>query len=167
MPWIIPVVMVVTAVVGAMAAIQQGKAAKAAGDYQAAVQRNNATIAGQNAVIVRDQAAAEAAQVQRENYLRLGSIRASQGKAGGAAGEGSVLDVLGDQAAQGELERQNVIYQGELQARSHLNQQAGDLASANMSQMAGKQAQKASYFRAGTTLLGGASSSYSAYKQIA
>lgn len=138
--------MIAGAAVSAISAYQQGQAAKKAGEY-------NAAIAMQNTKMARDQAAARAKQTDRMNRLRLGSIRASQGASGGAQDEGSVLDVLGDAAVQGELERQNVLYQGEVEARGHENQ-------AQLARMGAKSAGKAGIMSAGSALLGGASSAY-------
>jgi hypothetical protein len=148
----IPYIMAASAAVSAIGAIQQGKAQKAAADY-------NAAISIQNAQIARADAAAMAQQQDRENYLRLGAIRAAQGKSGGVANEGSVLDVLGDTAAQGELEKQNILYQGEQRARGFTNTAALDTFS-------GKQAQRSSYMKAGSELLGGAANAASAYYRL-
>lgn len=147
----IPFMMAASAVIGAIGAIQQGNAAKAAANY-------NATISTQNASIARSDAAAQATQIERENYLRLGTIRAAQGKAGGAAGAGSILDVLGDVAAQGELDKQFALYEGEQRARGFTNTAALDTFS-------GKQAQTAGYMKAGTELLSGGAKSYSAHQR--
>lgn len=144
--------MAASAAVAAYSAIQQGKAADAAGEY-------NRVISDQNAAIARSDALAQAEQVKRENYMRLGSIRAAQGKSGGVAGEGSVLDVLGDTAAQGELERQNVIYQGEQRARGFVN-------TGQLEQFKGDTARETSYYKAGSELLGGAANSYSSYNSM-
>jgi len=148
----IPFIMAASAVVGAIGAIQQGNAAKAAADY-------NSTINAQNADIARRDAAAQAGQIDRENFLRLGSIRAAQGKAGGAAGSGSVLDVLGDVAAQGELEKQNAIYQGEQRARGYAN-------TAQLDTFGGRNAQTSGYLKAGTELLSGGAKAYTSYNSI-
>lgn len=148
----IPWIQGAAAVVGALSAIQQGRAAQAAANY-------NATINAQNAEISRADAAMEATQVQRENALRLGAIRANQGASGGAAGEGSVLDVLGDVAAQGELERQFVLYQGEQRARGFTN-------TAQLDRYSGRQARSASYMRAGTELLSGGAKAYQSYRSL-
>lgn len=147
-PWIIGA----TAVVGAIGAIQQGNAAKAAADY-------NATISMQNAEISRANAAAEARQIGRENYLRLGAIRAAAGRNGGVSGEGSVLDLLGDVAAQGELEKQQALYQGDLAARGYTN-------TATLDRFSGKNAQRAGYMKAGTDLLGGAAGAFGAQAKL-
>lgn len=148
----IPFVMAAAAVVGAVSAIQQGKAAKSAANF-------NAAIADQNAQISRADAAAQAQQIDRENYMRLGAIRAAQGKSGGAAGEGSVLDVLGDAAAQGELDKQYAIYQGEQRARGYTN-------TASLDRYSGRNAQTAGYMKAGTELLGGGAKAYSSYDRM-
>ena len=142
----------VGAAVSAVGAIQQGKAAKAAADY-------NATVSEQNAQIARNDAAMQATQIERENALRLGAIRAAQGKSGGVANEGSVLDVLGDVAAQGELDRQYAIYQGEQRARGFTN-------TAQLDRVSGKQAQRAGYLRAGSELLSGGSRAYGSYNRM-
>lgn len=148
----ITAIQVVSGVIGAFSAISQGNAAKKAADY-------NAAIGMQNAQIARDDAAAQATQLDRENYLRLGSIRASQGKAGGAANEGSVLDVLGDQAAQGELEKQYTIYQGEQRARGFTN-------TAQLDTFSGQTAQTGGYLKAGSELLSGSAKAYTSYNRL-
>lgn len=148
----VPFLMAAGAVVSAVGAIQQGKAADAAAQY-------NATISEQNAQIARNDAAMQAVQIERENALRLGAIRAAQGKSGGVANEGSVLDVLGDVAAQGELDRQYAIYQGEQRARGFTN-------TAQLDRFSGKQAERSGYLRAGSELLSGGSRAYRSYNQL-
>lgn len=148
----IPWIQGAAAVVGAVSAIQQGRAQQAAANY-------NAQISMQNAEIARADAEMQAAQVQRENVLRLGAIRAAQGASGGAAGEGSVLDVLGDVAAQGELERQFTIYQGEQRARGFVN-------TAQLDRYSGQQARSAGFMRAGTELLSGGARAYRTYRLL-
>ena len=139
-------VVVASAVVSSYSAVRQGQAAKAAANF-------NASIAAQNAELSRADAAARAQQQDRENYMRLGAIRAAQGHAGGDAGSGSVLDVLGDVAAQGELEKQYIIYQGEQRARGYGN-------TATLDTFSGKQAQTAGYLKAGTELMSGGANAY-------
>lgn len=148
----IPFIIAASAAVSAISAIRQGQAAKASADY-------NATINTQNAQISRQEAIDQARQQDRENYLRLGAIRAGQGHSGGTGDAGSVLDVLGDTAAQGELERQNIIYRGELKARGFTNTASLDTAS-------GENAQSASYMKAGSELLGGAADAYTTNSKL-
>lgn len=143
---ILPVLQVVGTVFGVISAINQGRAQRDAANY-------NATIAMQNAGIARQDAAANAEQKRRETVLRLGAIRAAQGKSGGDAGTGSVLDVLGDTAAQSELERQDILYRGELAARGYTN-------TATLDMFQGKNAMRTAYGRAGSELLKGGVSMY-------
>lgn len=142
----IPYIIAASAAVSAIGAIRQGQAAKAAGDF-------NAQINEQNAQISRQESLDLARQNDREAYLRLGAIRAAQGHAGGAAGEGSVIDIIGDTAGQSELDRQNILYRGELKARGYTN-------TAELDSVGGENAQSASYMKAGSELLGGAANAY-------
>lgn len=148
----IPYVVAASAVVSAVSAIRQGNAAEAAANF-------NAQVAEQNATIAREQAAAKAKQIDRENYLRLGAIRAAQGKNGGAAGAGSVLDVLSDAAAQGELDKQNALYSGEMAARGYTN-------TANLDRYSGETARTSGYLKAGSELLSGGANSYVTYNKL-
>lgn len=139
----VPYLVVASAAVSAYGAIRQGQAAKAASKF-------NAAVADQNAVLARQEARDLAIQQSRENYLRLGAIRAAQGKSGGAADEGSVLDVIGDAASQGELQRQYILRSGELKAAGFTN-------TGMLDRMSGKNAQTAGYLQAGSALLSGGS----------
>lgn len=143
----IPYLLAAGAAVSAYGAISQGQAAKASGKFNAAMNEQNAQFA-------RQEAEALARQQDRENFMRIGAIKAAQGKSGGAAGEGSVLDVIGSVAEQGELERQMIIYRGELKA-------SGYQSTAALDTMSGGAASTAGYLTAGSELLkGGATSSY-------
>lgn len=146
----IPFVIAAGAAVSAMGAIRQGQAAQAAAQF-------NATVNTQNAAIARQEALTQAQQQDRENYLRLGSIKAAAGKNGGVGG--SALDVLADTAYQGEFERQQILYAGELKARGFTNTASLDVAE-------GKNARNASYLQAGSDLLSGAGNSYMAYNRL-
>lgn len=145
----LPFLQIAGAVMSAVGALQQGRSASQAANYNAQIMQQNAQIAQQNA-------ADQARQADRETYLRLGSIRAAQGASGGAAGEGSVLDVIGDVAAQSELEKQNILYRGELAARGYGNTAALD-------RYSGETASRTSYWKAGAELLGGGGKAYSTY----
>lgn len=137
----LPVLVYASAAVTAVAAVRQGQAAQAAATF-------NIVQAEQDKTIARSEALARSLQIQRENVLRLGSMRAAAG-AGGGTGEGSVMDVIGDAATQGELERQWVIYQGDLRARGYQNAQT-------LERLRGESGQRAAETQAGTALLGGA-----------
>lgn len=143
----IPYLVIAAAGVAAVGAIQQGQAARAASKYNTVVQTQNAQLARAEALTLSQ-------QQDRQNYLRLGAINAAAGKSGGSASEGSVLDVIGDVASQGELQKQQIRLGGELKARDFTN-------TAMLDDARGRQAQRSSYFQAGGDLLAGGSSYYS------
>ena len=148
----IPYILLITSAVGAYAAVQQGRAANAAGKY-------NAAVAEQNAQLSRQQALEQSAQQDRENFMRLGSIRAAQGKTGGVASEGSVLDIIGQAASQGELQKQYIMRAGEAKAR-------GLEGTAQLESASGKNAQTTAYLTAGSELLGGGIQAYGAQQKL-
>lgn len=152
MAFAIPYVIAAAAVTSAIGAIQQGKAAKAAAEF-------NARVSEQNAQIVHEQTIQEVRQFDREQYLRVGAIRAAQGKAGGVANEGSVLDILADTAAQGEIQRQDIIYQGALAERGFQN-------SAVLDRFEGENAVRQSRLAAGSELLQGGANAFSANRRL-
>ena len=140
MAWFAAAIPYIAAAVGAVSAVSQAYSQKKASD-------RNAEIALQNAQVAREEADLQARQSARENYMRLGAIRAAQGGAG-VSSAGSVLDVLGDVAAQGELERQDILYRGELKARGFGN-------TASLDTAAGRNAVNSGYTQAGASLLRG------------
>ena len=131
----------VTAVVGAISTIQQGRA-------QAASARYNAQIHERNAVIARQQAAAEARRVRDAGARVLGQQRAAFA-ASGAAAQGTPLDVLGDTAAGIELDALTARYVGEVEATDYI-------ARANLLRSEARSAMRSAAFGAGTSLLIGA-----------
>jgi hypothetical protein len=94
--------------------------AKQAASQSAAAANYNAAIAAQNAQIVRQQAQADAILAQREARQRIGTIRAQYG----ASGAGTPIDILTQSAEAAELDRQTIIYQGEVAATGYENQAA-------------------------------------------
>jgi hypothetical protein len=124
-----------------MGALNQGQQAKNAADYNAAVANNNA-------IAARQQAEANAAAQQRKARLQLGSMRAGYGAAGVGL-EGSPMDVLEQSASMAELDRQNILYGGELKAQGYES-------TAGLELMRGDAAVTGSYFTAGSSLLTGA-----------
>lgn len=81
----------------------------------------NATVATQNAALVRQSALAEVARMRRQTTKDLGSMRASYGAAGVTA-SGSVLDAMMDAATQHELDIQTTRWQAEVAAVGFENQ---------------------------------------------
>jgi hypothetical protein len=147
----VPIIMYATAAMAAYGAIQQGKAQQAAATF-------NAITAMQDETMAKGEALLQAQQTHRETVLRLGKARAAQGASGGTA-EGSFLDVVGDIAKQGELERQYQLWKGEAKARGYRNTAELDLAQ-------GESAREASYIGAGSELLGGGARATEALRRV-
>lgn len=97
--------------IGAIGAIQEGKAAKQAANY-------NAQVAAQNATIATQGAAADEAALRRDNARYMATVRANIG-ASGTTSEGNPLDIIEDSAGIAELDALNIRYQGALKARGY------------------------------------------------
>ena len=147
---------------GAIGAIQQGKAASAAANYNAAVANNNAIIARQNAKLAQSESLAEEQAVRNKTARQVGTAGAAIG-ASGITAEGTALDVLEETAAMGELDALTVRWHGDLKARNFQQQASGYESSAVLERMQGKAAQKNAAFSAAGTLLSGVSSAASGY----
>ncbi len=132
--------MVASTAISAYGAYRQGKAQEASAKYNQSVQLRNAELA-------RQQGALQAQQQDRENRLRLGAIEAAAGKAGGGQA-GSALDLLADASRQGELQKQQILFDTEVRAG---NFQAG----AALSGMEAKEAGAGAVLGAGSELLAG------------
>lgn len=128
-------------VFSAVSSISQGNAARAAGDY-------NAALYAQNAEVTRQRAALDEARQRRAATMRAGANVAAAG-ASGIQLNGSALDVLESNAAQEELDALLIRWNGDVSA-SRLDAQ-GALASAQ-----GRAAQTRGYIGAGASLLLGA-----------
>jgi hypothetical protein len=105
----------------------------------------NADVARRNAALSLEQAALDAKAQQRQAKKIIGGMRASYG-ASGVSGGGSVDDVIASSATAAELDRQNILYQGELKAMGYESE-------AVLDEMAADQAITGSYFQAASTFL--------------
>lgn len=137
-------------VFGVGGAIQQGISAGRTANY-------NARLAENNAMAARTAAAAEAER-ERVRALRLtGTQRAGYGKAGVQL-SGSALDVIGDTAAQSELDALTILYGGESRARAAEADAAGQ-------RFMGSAARGGALTQAGSSLLTGGSKIYRATRK--
>jgi hypothetical protein len=108
---VVPFIPYIAAAISAVAAISQMQAAKSAAN-------KNAQIAERNAGIAREQAARDAEAQGRTARQKIGAARAAYGAAG-VTQEGSPLDVLSMSAANAELDKQNILYRGELRGMGY------------------------------------------------
>jgi hypothetical protein len=152
MPQAIPFITAGAAILGAANSAKAGKAAKNAAQMDADQARENAAIEVQNT-------SASLRQFDREQYLRMGQLRANQGKSGGTATSASFLDIVGDTAAQGEIERQNIRRRGELRERGFYD-------AADQSSLRGNYAASSAQLAAGSELLAGAANAYTQFQRV-
>ena len=96
-------------VMSAVGAVQSGTAQTNAALY-------NARLDEMNAGVALDQAGADVARFRRQNTKTTGSIVAGLGASGDT---GDALAVLGDTAAQMNLDENTIKYQGQLRAFGH------------------------------------------------
>lgn len=130
-----------SAVVGTVGAISTGISQNQAAKYNAQVAQNNADAA--------TQAANFETEAERRRQMRLfGAQRAAYGKAG-VTMEGTPLDVVGDTAAEGELDALAILYQGQLGYNRGQSE-------ASLQRYAGRSALTSGYIGAGSSILKGA-----------
>jgi hypothetical protein len=139
----LPFVMAASAAVSAIGAIQQGQDAKKAANY-------NAAVAEQDAIAAQNKAKYDEG-LHRERIKALLSKQRAIIGASGADMSGSPLLATIDTIEKGELDALAIRQGGEIESRRYKNQAAS-------SRLEGKSASRASMYKAGSTLLSGASS---------
>lgn len=141
---------VVLAVAGtamtAIGQIRQGQAAKAAADY-------NAQVANNNAIVAEQQSQSQAMVQGRRAMMQNGGLLANMAANGIEVGEGSPIDILSQSAANAEMDRQNIVYNGRVKAQSLRNQ-------AQLDTFQGETAQSNGFMSAAGTLLSGGSKAW-------
>lgn len=146
---------VASTAIGAMGAIQQGNAAKAAGNYNAQVAAQNAQIATQNANYTAAQGEQNVAAAGAETRAKVAAITANQGASGVDINSGSAVDVRQSEAKLGMLNALNVRSQAVRQAYGLQTDAAGYTAQSQLDKANAKASKTAGYLSAGTTVLGG------------
>lgn len=101
----------------------------------------NANVQIQNAANARAAAALNANKQSIMAQKTLGAIQANYGASGVEGTSGSVMDVMAASASNAELDRQNILYGGEIKAINSENQ-------ASMDRFEGSQAVSAGYLNA-------------------
>ena len=141
---------------------QHGEAAARAHEYNAAVARNNSTVASQYANNELLSTASDVGQQLRVNEARFGKLKTQILKSGVAL-EGTPMLLLAEEAAQNQFEANKMEYAGKLRAHQ-LQQRAADFQ--NQANMDVFQAQSSRYQankKATPTLLSGLSKSFSIF----
>ena len=146
----------VGAATSAYSSYSAGQDAKAQGNYQSAVAKNNAAIATQNA---KDAEAAGRAEEQRqriENAQKLGAIRAVAGASGVDVGYGTALDTIADQNMISEYDALTTRNNYQRQANTYYQQAANYLNDSSAYGTAASNASTNGALSTGGSLLSGA-----------
>jgi hypothetical protein len=120
--------------------------AQEVGNAQAEADYYNEEVANQNALAAQQAAAANAAQQQTKNNVQMGALVSGMAANGGVVNSGTNAQLQDNQTAQGSLAKQNIIYQGNVQAWNFHNQ-------ATMDNFAGQQAIAAGQNTANSTMM--------------
>lgn len=144
MPQALAVVSLIGTVVSVIGAIQGGNAAKAQADAEANALR-------QQAANAKAKSKLDAADFRRSASRRAAATRAAEGAAGLRIGSGSSLLAAEDFGTRAAAQEERIKLGGDIEA-NRLGAQA------SLTEFAGKSAQRASRFRAGSSLLKGAAS---------
>jgi hypothetical protein len=134
--------------------LQKGAATQAQAEASARLYEYNAAVARQNAEVARQAAAQEEGEYRKRTRALMGSQIAQFGRAG-VTMEGTPLEVLGETAAEAELNAQRLRYRGELEAWKYLSSANISSAQAAQEMAYGEYAGRAGMLGAGTTLLTG------------
>ena len=154
-----------SAAVSAVGAVEQGQAQQQQAKYQAAVARNNQTIAQQNAQDALDRGAEQEQEQRKKTQLLIGQQRASLAAQGADLSSGNSLDLVSDIAGTGELDALTIRRNAQLEARQYQVQGMNYQADSQLQLLGGQNALTSSYFDAGSSLLGGASKSAKLYSE--
>lgn len=155
---------VVSTAVGVVGQFQQASASAAASEHQAAVDRNNAIIAGRLALDARRRGVIAEQEAQLETQGVLGQQRAVLSARNLDIGSGSALDILGDTAMFGALDALTIRHNYEREAIAFETQQQNFSASAEMNTFRARNARTAGVFNAFSTALGGFNQIYSGWQ---
>lgn len=159
----LPVLSAAGGVIGAIGSIGAGQSQKAAYEYQAQVQANNAIIQRQNAQWAEQSGGAAQERQLLQNRATVGAIKSAQAASGLDVNIGSPVDVRASAAELGELDALTIGSNTARQVYGYETAAQGADASSVMSRRAGSAAETAGYLGAFTSLIGGATSASSNY----
>ena len=131
---------------------QQGQAAQAQGEYQAAVSRNNAIIAERNAQLAEERGKVAETQKQRQIQQLIGRQRAGAAASGVEVDTGSALVARQDIAEMGAFDIENIRFDTAMEAYNYRVAGSQAQSQAALYQAQGSQAATAGRIGAGGTL---------------
>lgn len=166
----LPIISIAGTVLGAAftayGQIQQGKAAAAQAEYQAAVGRNNAILAQRAADDARLRGEEAARRKAVDNRQLIGRQRAVLAANGVLVDQGSALDITSDTAEIGKLDELTIRSNAEREALGYEAQGMNFNASSQLNQMRADNALSSGYGAAFGTVLTGAGSVASKWYQF-
>lgn len=144
-------------IAGVAGAVQQGKAAQSAGRAQQQAADYNARVLEQQAGQERASSQRRAQAEQKQKTLVASRAQAVAAASGAGALDPTVTDVIGDIESEGELRALTALYEGEERARGLEARAQGAQYEGRVAGYTGDLARRSSLFKAGGTLLSGAS----------
>lgn len=163
----LPVAMLAVSAIGAgvsaAGSISQGNAAFKSGQYQAAVNEQNATYSEAQGADAIARGKVEGEQIRRNAASTASSQRAILAGLGQVVDLGSAGQITADTAQMGELDYQTSKRNAQVEALGFQEQARQQRAGATLNRMAGASARTAGFMNAGATLLttaGNAGSNY-------
>lgn len=144
--------------VGAYGAYSSGQANAAAAHYQAGVQRQNAAIARENALVAEQAGEAQAGMQALKTKAVIGATLAEEGASGVDVSSESFKNVRTSERVLGEQDAKTVRQNAAREAYGYRARSASEEAQGSLSDFESANAKKAAGINAASTLLGGASS---------
>ena len=147
--------LIASAAMSAVGAIQQGEAQSASYKAQAQANDYNATVARNNATVASEQANAKE-EAQRRHFAALQGQAVAGVAQSGTGFDGSNADVLNQNSINNELDALTIRYEGQNQAKGLIAQAQLDTYNAGVNRMNASNAETSGYLNAGANLLSGA-----------
>ena len=149
-----PMLIIAAAGLKAAGELQEGEAAEAEGKSTQNIANQNAQVAEMEARAARQKAGFDQRRLAEAGGRKQGALIAGLGTAGGL-GSQVAGDLIAAQAAETELEILMTGYEGELTATRAERQAELDRLQGRIYMKRGKQAKRASYYKAGSSVLKG------------
>jgi len=160
----VTIALVAAGAVSTYGTLKAGHDAKVAGENQQTIANYNAQVAEQEGQAAKQKAEYDAKIHADKVRSFLSMQRAEYGKSGIEASAGSPLLVMEDTVKKGKLDELAIKYGGDVAEINKRSEAGGLRMGGSLYKQAGKNAQTASYYQAGSSLLSSGAKVYGAYK---
>lgn len=150
----------------AIGQIQQGRAAAASANYQAAIGRNNQILAQRAAADARARGVEDERRLAEQGRKLIGRQRAVLAANGVVVDEGSALDITSDTAQAVKLDRMTILSNAEREALGYEAQGMNFQAESELASLRARNARSSATGAAAGTLFAGATSVASKWYQF-